>query len=243
MAESFDRYAQFKVAKEKASQETNAQKQSAQDAINRRFAAMGMGNSGAAIKQQRLIEDAAAKNLNAATADINAAEQAERARQFDITDARNYQTQEREASQKYATGERLGSQEFARGERVETNAFARQMQEMQNAFAKGERISSQNFTKEQQLMMNDFNQRMQKSQNSFAAKMDVRAGYRFARQLRQQQDQFEKTLAAEKEVNEFNKQMASKKPGKNIFEKGGDLGTQVYKTTVSKPLAAVGIKA
>ena len=100
MAE-FDRYAGFEKMRTRVKQDVDASKQQMGEAIQRRFAAMGNLNSGAHLKVQQKANDAADVQARAATEGVDFAEQQERGRQADITQAQTYQTGEREAAQKF----------------------------------------------------------------------------------------------------------------------------------------------
>lgn len=85
---------QFELMRRRASQRAEASGQQANDALQRRFAAMGGLNSGAAIKQQQLTSEAVARQREDALAGVDAAEQQERMRQQDLADERNFQATE-----------------------------------------------------------------------------------------------------------------------------------------------------
>ncbi len=70
--------------------------------LQRRFASLGQGNSGAAIRAQANLGNATASQLQDANNQIGFAQAGETQRQQDIVNAQNY-----------ATNERLGSQQFA----------------------------------------------------------------------------------------------------------------------------------
>lgn len=224
--QQFDRYAMFEQARKKAQQETMAGKQQANEAIQRRFAQLGMQGSGEAIKQQQVLEQKSQEQLGERFGAIDAAKQQEQARQADIQEARQFQVGEREAQQKYATGERLASQGFMSGERVAANAFADLMMKKQQAFAKGERLDSQKYAAEQQKLAQLFTAQQQDKQNAFAEKMDAIQGTRWYEQLKFAKQQFE----FEKEIQNFNKAMAESEYNKQSwFDRIGTGGTNVWK--------------
>lgn len=61
----------YELMRKRAQQANVADEQAAQDAIARKFAAMGASNSGAAIKQQQIMADKAAQQRQAATESVD----------------------------------------------------------------------------------------------------------------------------------------------------------------------------
>lgn len=228
-AEKFDRYAMFEQARKKAQQETTSGKQQANEAIQRRFAQLGMQGSGEAIKQQQVVEQKSQEQLGERFGAIDAAKQQEQGRQADIQEARQFAVGEREASQKYATGERVASQGFATSERVSGQSFADLMLKKQQAFARGERIDSQAYASEQAAIGREFSDQQQQKQNAFARTLDDIQGQRFSKQLAQSATQFKEQMALEKDALDFNKKMANAEANKkDIFGKLGDYGTKFW---------------
>lgn len=229
-AEKFDRYAMFEQARKKAQQETTSGKQQTNEAIQRRFAQLGMQGSGEAIKQQQVVEQKSQEQLGERFGEIDAAKQQEQARQADIQEARQFAVGEREAQQKYATGERVASQGFATSERISGQSFADLMLKKQQAFAKGERIDSQGFASEQAAMGREFADQQQQKQNAFARTLDDAQGARWREQFKEQVRQFDKNFEYEKFINDFNMKMAESEANKkDIFGRMGDLGTRGFK--------------
>ena len=215
----FDRYAMFEQARKKAQQETTAGKQQANEAIQRRFAQLGMQGSGEAVKQQQVVEQKSQEQLGERFGEIDAAKQQEQARQADIQEARQFAVGEREAQQKYATSERISGQ-----------SFSDLMLQKQQAFAKGERIDSQGFAAEQAAMGREFADQQQQKQNAFARTLDDRQGERWKQQFKEQIRQFDKNFEYEKFINDFNMKMAESEANKkDIFGRIGDLGTRGFK--------------
>ena len=139
MAEAFDRYAGYQKMRQRVQQDVDASKQQMGEAIKRKFASMGNLNSGAQMKIEQKANAAADVQARAATEGVDFAEQQERARQADITQAQGYQTSEREAAQKFASGERIGQQDFQRG------MFDRDMTFKDRAFDKQHDLAFQEF--------------------------------------------------------------------------------------------------
>lgn len=107
---------QFELARQRAQQQANAAKQTQSDAIQRRFASQGMAQSGAAIKQEQLANEAVDKQLSEQNQQIDTAAQQEAARKQEIQDQRDFARVERLQSQEYATAEQNRAREFAAAE-------------------------------------------------------------------------------------------------------------------------------
>lgn len=207
--QQFDRYAMFEQARKKAQQETMAGKQQANEAIQRRFAQLGMQGSGEAIKQQQVVEQKSQEQLGERFGAIDAAKQQEQARQADIQEAR----------------------QFAVGERVAAQSFSDLMLKKQQAFAMGERIDSQKYAAEQQKLAQAFTASQQDKQNEFAKYLDSEQGKRWKQQFEESIRQFGESMALERDAMEFNKAMANAEANKkDIFGRLGDYGTSFWKS-------------
>lgn len=169
---------EFEVARQRASQQSNAAVQSQKDAMKRRFAASGSLNSGAALKQNQLVEQEGAQRLQQANEGINAQEQGVRKQEREADKGRQFQTSERVGSQDFAAGqgklgrefqtsERLGSQDFTAGQANTQRDFMKSERLGSQDFATNERLGSQNFSAAQ----NKLSQDLQKSQ--FTSQMDM----------------------------------------------------------------------
>lgn len=110
---------QFELARKRAMQDANTAKQTQSDALQRRYSAAGMANSGAAIKSQRLANEAVDKQLSDANAGIDSAQQQEFARKQEIEDSRNFARQESAAGralQEKMFNQDMGFKQQARGD-------------------------------------------------------------------------------------------------------------------------------
>ena len=147
MAEKFDRDARFRRLEKRAKQDVTSQKQQAQEGLRRKFAAQGLGSSGAAIKQEQIVEEKAGQALGRRLEGVASLREEEAFKQEQIDQARKFQTSEREAGQKFgarqaalgrafSTSERLSSQQFASNEAQFGRDFANKQLKKQQAFQK-----------------------------------------------------------------------------------------------------------
>ena len=81
---------EFAQQRQKVEQRVNADTQGQQDAMQRRFAAQGMLNSGAAIKQGNIVANQGTQNKVDAIAGVDAAEMGEQQRRQEIQDTRDF---------------------------------------------------------------------------------------------------------------------------------------------------------
>lgn len=223
MAEQIiDPMSRFEKAKSQAKQETFASKQAAQEAINRRFAQMGMQGSGAAIKQQSLIDQQSEEELGKRLEGISGMQEQEIARQNEIKQAREFQTKEREASQGYATQERMAGQEYGN-----------LMLQRQQDYATREREAGQGFVSAQTKSAQDYAASQQEKQNTFAKSMDEIQGNRFAEQMKLERDKFN----YDKVIGDFNMNMAKSEANKqDIFGKGESMVTDFLQKFKINPM-------
>jgi len=96
---------EFAAQRQKVEQRINADTQGQQDAMQRRFAAGGMLNSGAAMKQQGIVANQAQQNKTDALAGVDAAEMGEQQRRQEITDGRDFAGSESALSRAFSAGE------------------------------------------------------------------------------------------------------------------------------------------
>lgn len=201
----------FEKAKSRAKQETFASKQAAQEAINRRFAQMGMQGSGAAIKQQSLIDQQSEEELGKRLEGISGMQEQEIARQNEIKQAREFQTKEREAGQEYG------------------NLMLKKQQE----YATQEREAGQGFVSAQTKSAQDYATAQQEKQNAFASSMDAIQGSRFADQMKLERDKFD----YDKVIGDFNMKMANSEAGKkDIFGRGESMATDYLNKFKRNPM-------
>lgn len=212
MAEqTFDPMSRFEKAKTRAKQETFASKQAAQEAINRRFAQMGMQGSGASIKQQNLIDQQSEEELGKRLEGISGMQEQEIGRLNEIKQAREYQTKEREAGQEYG------------------NLMLKKQQD----YATQEREASQGYASAQSKAAQDFAASQQEKQNNFAQTMDNVQGGRFAEQMKLERDKFD----YDKVIGEFNMNMAKSEANKqDIFGKSESMATDFLQKFKRNPM-------
>jgi uncharacterized lipoprotein YehR (DUF1307 family) len=107
---------EFAAQRKKVEQRINADTQGQQDAMQRRFAAQGMLNSGAAIKQQGILANQAQQNREDALGQVDAAEMGEMARRQEIQDNRDFMSNESKLGRDFGASESALSRAFQAGE-------------------------------------------------------------------------------------------------------------------------------
>ena len=186
---------EFDTQRKKAEQQINAQKQGQQDALKRRFAAMGNINSGAYVKANENVDDAAAQQREQANEGINSAQNAELRRRRELAAGQEFASQEAEKGRqftsgenalqrKFSTQERLGGQDFQSGMLGKQQDFAAAQAEAQRKYATGERLSSQDFALLQAKDAREF----QGSENAMSRALQ-------SQQINNQSSQFDKQFA------------------------------------------------
>ena len=104
----------FDVARQRLGQQVTAGKQEQEDALKRRFAALGGAGSGAQIKQEQLVKERAQQQLAQGTEAIGAQEQEEQRQQAEIEKQRQFQSAERQASEAFQAAQQEKGMGFAR---------------------------------------------------------------------------------------------------------------------------------
>ena len=107
---------EFAMQRQKVEQRVNADTQGQQDAMQRRFAAQGMLNSGAAIKQGNIVANQGTQNKMDAIAGVDAAEMGEQQRRQEIQDNRDFMSNESKLGRDFAGSESALGRAFAASE-------------------------------------------------------------------------------------------------------------------------------
>jgi hypothetical protein len=107
---------EYDAMRARVGQRVGADTQQQQDAMQRRFAAQGGLNSGAAIKQQQLVAESGVQQREQAIEGVDAQETAERRRLQEAEAQKEYQSQEAETGRQFAAGESKLGRDFTAGE-------------------------------------------------------------------------------------------------------------------------------
>lgn len=122
----------YDAMRRRAQQQVNAQTQEQDDAMKRRFAANGMMNSGAYLKQQQIANDQSQQRMAEATQNIDFQEQAE-----------NQRREETQQAQQFQALEAQKQRDFSKGMFDEESKFKREVFEREDAFRNKEFEASQ----------------------------------------------------------------------------------------------------
>lgn len=102
----------FERQRERVGQQAGAQAEQASGALRRRFAATGMGNSGAAIAAEQQAQERGNQARAGAIADVDAAEAQDSAQKAEVQANRDFQSGEAEKGRKFEGGYRDKEFEF-----------------------------------------------------------------------------------------------------------------------------------
>lgn len=237
---------EFDVARKRAEQQANVAKQGQQDALKRRFAAMGNVNSGSFVKANQMVNEKAQEQLQQANEGINAQEQGEFRRRREMAEGREFSATEAEKNRLFSRAERLGGQDFSGQQAALQRAFAtqerlggqdfqgsllgrqqdfaRSEREAGQGFASGEREAQQKFAATQSELARKF-----QSEENLEARNLQRRMFDLDQQFKQAMADFEKTkfgkemdfayqqFLEDKSTTAFNRGMAEREAGR----KGG----------------------
>lgn len=190
MAVTADTQAQFKLQRQRIDQDARAQADQENDALNRRFAALGGLNSGAYIKQQQIASDNAMKRRQQAMEGVDAAESQDLARKAEIEQGRQYQTAEREAGQNFSAQQAGLQRNFLTGEREAGQQFTGSQADLQRGFLTSERMAGQGFAADQADKQRSFTTNERLSSQDFAAGQSAEARALERERIKQEADQF-----------------------------------------------------
>jgi hypothetical protein len=204
---------QYQALRQQFIQQQNAQKQEADDAISRRFAAQGALNSGPAIKQQAILQNKAAQRQDEGLGQIGVQEATELQRRKEVTEGRTFQSGEAEKQRGFLSNEGQLGRTFQSGEGDKQRGFMSGESDKQRGFMSGEsalgrRASAEEGRLGRETVVSE-GALQRSSQGAIAqAERDQRA------------DQFQKTY--DQSVYEFNEQMKLAKTEserKDVLEK------------------------
>ncbi len=220
---------QFEMARKKAAQQNTAAVQGQQDALKRRFAALGSINSGAAIKQSQMAAEAGEQNLASQNENINAAQRAENLRVKELQANRDFTRSERLGSQDFAGSQADLGRKFQTGERLGSQDFMGQQNKLGREFTTSERLGGQEFAGQQAKQAQDFTAGQNDAQRALQSKQ-FDADLNFRNTVRSDQNsQFDQQMTmANRQFQEdqattaFNKALADEEAHK---KNGGILGS------------------
>jgi len=124
----------FEVARKRAEQQSRAGLQSQQEALKRRFSAMGAASSGARLKAEQVAAEKSQEQLQGAFEGIGAQEQQEKQRLAEIEAQKQFAKSEREAAQGFQSQQAEVGRQFAIKEREAAQGFQREQTDIDRAF-------------------------------------------------------------------------------------------------------------
>jgi hypothetical protein len=219
---------EYELLRKRALQQANAQTQAQDDALKRRFAAMGQLNSGASIKQMQLNAQAGAERADQAQEGISIAEAQERQRRKEVTEGRDFASGEAQKQRDFTSAESKIGREWQTGERLSSQSFASQ----QAAEQRGWQTKENEINRKLQGDMFDRGQEMQKlladRDSDFREKaFDFEKGSKMD-QMKLAWEQFyeeQRTTAFNKKIAEWEQQQAGRGIIGGLLGSGGVFGT------------------
>lgn len=151
---------EFDVQRKKVEQRIGADTQGQQDAVQRRLAASGMLNSGAAIKQQNIIAQQGAAQREDALQGVDAAEIGEQQRRQEIQDNRDFAANESKLGrdfqgQESAMARALQGSQFDRNFEQQGSQFDRNFAQQGDQFGKQFGLSEKQFDLQNKQYLDD----------------------------------------------------------------------------------------
>lgn len=136
---------QFEILRRRAKQRSATEAGESQQAIRRRFAALGSLSSGAAIKQEQLAGEAVRRRGEESIQNIDFAEQQELQRRKEIGEAREFQAGESRLGREAIAGESALSRAFAGEQAGIQRGFQSKESELGRGFQAGESALGRGF--------------------------------------------------------------------------------------------------
>lgn len=200
----------FDTLRNKVEQEASAANQQQQEAIARKGAATGLGNTGAFMKLGSKIQQEGEANKRNALLDVDSQREAAQA-----------QLDEQNTQREFARSERLGSQDFA-AEQARAN----------RQFAKSERLGSQAFQSSEAAAQRGFSKQLFDKEMDFKNRVQTSAESQFLQNL----DRVDRQFWEDNRINDFNMKMAEKMFNKkDMFQSIGGL----WDTNIAAPAGKI----
>ena len=206
--------ARFERLRGQAKQEVTAQTEQQKDALARRFAALGRGSSGAAIKSQAQVEQSGQEALQKRFEGIQNVQEQEQLRKQEVEEGRQFSRGEREASQLFGSEQAKLGREFSSTEREKGQGFAAQQAELQRKFASGEALTQREFAALEAAKGRDFSTKERLSSQDFAGMQAQLSRDLQSSQFGKQMDLALEQFALDKRVTEYNLEQAMKEDRK-----------------------------
>jgi len=172
-----DPSARFQRLRQRAKQEQGAQTQAQQEALQRRFAALGQQGSGADIKTQMLAEEAGQKQLGRVQEGIMSAEEEDILRRQEIEKQRQFQAGEAEKGRQFAAEQAEIARQAGLEQLGVQQEFAAEQAKLGRDFQSSEALKARTQQAEQ------FKQSFEESIRQFEAQMEL-AKEQFAEEIR-----------------------------------------------------------
>lgn len=179
----------YDVIKQRLESQARAGAQEKDDAIKRRFAAMGNLGSGAYVKTAQNAQNETQKNILEAGQNVDMQKEAELQRLTEVDEGRKYATSERVAGQgfqesmlgkqqAYGTSERIAGQGFQEGILGKQQSFAATQADIQRKYgtsereagqlyASGERRAAEKYNTSERLAAQGFSKEMTEKQRAW----------------------------------------------------------------------------
>ena len=173
-----DPSARFQRLRQRAKQEQGAQTQAQQEALQRRFAALGQQGSGADIKTQMLAEEAGQKQLGRVQEGIMSAEEEDILRRQEIEKQRQFQAGEAEKGRQFAAEQAEIARQAGLEQLGVQQEFASEQAKLGRDFQKSENLAARTQQAEQwkksfEKSISQFEQQMSFAQEKFAEEVRI----------------------------------------------------------------------
>lgn len=234
-----ERLPQYDYLRQRATQQSQADRDTQTEAMKRRFAANGMVNSGAYEKSAQIQDDDLNRQRNDAVQAVDFAEQNELQRQKEITEGRQFQTAERMGSQQFQSGEAGAQRGFMTAERLGGQDFAGSQAALQRRFQTGEREATQTFATGERIGGQDFSRGERQAAQLFNKEL-FDLDFNFKRQL-SQNDEYWKKVDANFREKEFDESRFNNYINAYIALGGADIDNNQY-NAIRTQLSEIGSK-
>lgn len=199
----------FSRAERRGVQQARAESQGQREALNRRFAALGLQGSGAAIKAEQQLGKQTAQRVDDVRGRIADAREQQDFQREQIQEGRRFQTAEREASQAFGAEQAALGREFAAGESRKGRSFQAGQARLGRDFASSEAGKQRSFAASESALGRDFARESRDLDLAFKEKLSMRQQKQFYKQINEQARQFDEQLDLDRWVSEINRQNAA----------------------------------
>lgn len=206
----------YDLQRNRIRQDSATAAQGQNDALKRRFAAMGGLNSGSYLKAQERLSGQQDQNAQRAMEGVDIQESLAAEQKAESERGRQFAREERLGSQSFASGENALARKFATSEREAGQLFSTSEREAGQAFNAGEAQKLRDFSKGESALARAFAREERLGNEKFAGDQAYLGREQQQKQFNAQADLANRQFALDTDATDFNKRLSAWMAGTSV---------------------------